>query len=111
MLPTLTGGKPINYHRDFAQGSQVSWMRNRIGDIFAGPGWTPFFQAAVKRTLLAFLATLPPTAIYHHIGVWQVVQHRRQFGNCNYGFMAKTVKAGEVGVHDIVASRMLLYCG
>lgn len=96
------GGKPMNLSRDWLQSTLVSNMRNGISDVLVLPQWTVSFKAAVKRTELAFFATLPPTVIYHHISVWQLVQNRRQFGNINQGFM----EDGEKGVHDIVASCM-----
>ena len=86
--------------RDQWQGSLVSEMRNSIGDVISLPQWTGAFKNAVMRTQFAFYATLPPTVIYHHVSVWQLVQHKRQFGD----FDLELMNDGAIGkVHRVVA--------
>ena len=99
VFPTPTGGKPINWIRDFVQGCRVSDMRNKIGDVIA----TCPYGSATLRTELAFFATLPPTVIVHHITVWQMGQHHRQLRRFSQGYM----KDGRPGVHEVVARCML----
>lgn len=88
--------------RDQWQSSLVADMRTAIADVICLPQWTPAFTDAVTRTQFAFYATLPPTVIYLHIVVWQLVQHKRQFGDFDMEQFMEDEAIGKV--HRVVAN-------
>ncbi|KAF8420251.1 hypothetical protein EV426DRAFT_251183 [Tirmania nivea] len=72
------GGRAGNWTRDFFQSNLVSKMRNKIADALPPGDHRLTYRQAVLRNELEFFATLPPIVIYLHVGMWRMVQKKRQ---------------------------------